>query len=303
LATAFFSTVLHWIYSSWRPALIFDKACFKEHFGFGYKMTLSGLLDTVYQNLYLIIIGKFFSAGQLGFYSRADSISQLPISNISTAINKVTYPMFAGIADDVVKLKSVYRKLMQQVLYWNAPVLIYLCVIAQPLFHFMLTDKWLPAVPYFKILCLCGIMYPLHAYNLNILKVLGKSTLFLRLEVIKKVLSVVGILSFISFGIYGLLYFQLFFNVVAYLINSAYSGRLIHYPVKEQIEDILPILALAGILGFSCYLLEAFLAHIGVHDLVQIMIIGAYYAVSYYAFSLVIKLPAIKVFNQLILKR
>ncbi|WPU95293.1 lipopolysaccharide biosynthesis protein [Mucilaginibacter sabulilitoris] len=303
LCTSFLSTAMHWIYSSWRPALLFDKECFKNHFHFGYKMTLSGLLDTIYQNLYLIIIGKYFSAAQLGYYSRADSISQLPIGNISSAINKVTYPMFAKISNDVVQLKSVYKRLMQQVIFWNAPIMIFLCVIAEPLFRFLLTDKWLPAVPYFKILCICGIMYPLHAYNLNVLKVLGKSALFLRLEIVKKVLSVIGIFSFISFGIYGLLYFQLFFNFVAYYINSIYSGKLIDYPVKEQIEDILPILILAGSIGVGCYFLDLLLAQLFTPDLIRIAVIAVCYSMLYYAFSLLIKLSAMKDFKQLILKK
>lgn len=303
ICTSFLSTAMHWIYSSWRPSLLFDRECFKKHFSFGYKMTLSGMLDTLYQNIYLIIIGKYFSAVQLGFYSRADTISQLPIGNISAAVNKVTYPMFAEIAHDVVQLKNVYKKLMQQVLFWNAPILIFLCVIAEPLFRFLLTDKWLPAVPYFKILCICGIMYPLHAYNLNILKVLGKSALFLKLEVVKKVLSLVGILSFISFGIYGLLYFQLFFNFVAYYINSIYSGKLIAYPVKEQVEDILPILILAGSIGVACYFLDMLLVHLFIPDLIRMVIIGICYSLLYYAFSLLIKLTAINDFKQLILKK
>ncbi|MDB5031896.1 lipopolysaccharide biosynthesis protein [Mucilaginibacter sp.] len=303
LCTSFLSTAMHWITSDWRPALIFDKKCFKNHLNFGYKMTLSGILDTVYQNLYLIIIGKYFSASQLGFYSRADAVSQLPIGNISTAINKAAYPMFAEISDDVVKLKNVYKKLMQQVLFWNAPSLIFLCVIARPLFHLLLTDKWLPAVPYFQILCISGIMYPLHSYNLNVLKVLGKSALFLRLEVIKKILSVIGILSFIQFGIYGLLYFQLAFNFVGYYINSIYSGKLIFYPIKEQIADILPILLLAGAIGALCFFFNLILTNLLMPDLPLIILTGASYAVLYLASSLIIKLQALTDFNQLILKR
>lgn len=303
LFSSFLSTLFHWVYSPWRPALLFDRECFRKHFHFGYKMTLSAILDTIYQNIYLIIIGKFFSPSQLGFYSRADSVSQLPISNISSAVNRAAYPMFAEISGDVVKLKNVYKRLMQQVLFWNAPVLIFLAVIAEPLFRLLLTDKWLPAVPYFRLLCISGIMYPLHAYNLNVLKVMGKSSLFLKLEVIKKVLSVIGILSVISFGIYGLLYFQLFFNFVAYYINSIYSGRLINYPVREQIEDILPILVLAGLLGLACYVIDLSLVHFSMPDPARIMIIGIFFILIYITLSRAIKLPAITDFKQLILKR
>jgi O-antigen/teichoic acid export membrane protein len=303
LCTSFLSTAMHWLTSDWRPAWVFDKHCFKKHIDFGYKMTLSSILDTIYQNLYLIIIGKYFSAIQLGFYSRADSVSQLPIGNISAAINKATYPMFAEISGDVVKLKKVYKKLMQQVLFWNAPSLIFLSLIARPLFHILLTDKWLPAVPYFQILCISGIMYPLHSYNLNVLKVLGKSALFLRLEIVKKVLSVIGILSFIRFGIYGLLYFQLGFNFVAYYINSIYSGRLISYPVKEQITDILPTLLLAGTVGAVCFMFNIILTGFLIPDLLLIILTAASYSVLYLASGLIIKLQALTDFNQLILKR
>jgi O-antigen/teichoic acid export membrane protein len=303
LLTSFLSTVIHWLYSTWRPALLFDIKRFKNHFYFGYKMTISNLLDTIYQDFYLIVIGRYFSASQLGFYSRADSLSQFPISNISAAINKVAYPMFAEISEDTIQLKNVYKRLIQQVLFWNAPVLVLLSVIAEPLFEFLLTDKWLPAVPYFKILCISGIMYPLHAYNLNILKVLGKSTLYLKLEIIKKVLSITIVLIVIQFGIYGLLYFQLFFNFIAYYINSIYSGKLISYPVQEQIKDILPTLTLAGTLGICCYLLEQYLDHVLVSGILKMSLTSISFILLYYAFSSFLKITAMKDFNQLILKR
>ncbi|MDB5060856.1 MAG: capsule biosynthesis protein CapK [Mucilaginibacter sp.] len=303
LLTSFLSTAMHWLYSSWRPALLFDIKRFKNHFYFGYKMTISNLLDTIYQNFYLIVIGKYFSTSQLGFYSRAESLSQFPISNISAAINKVAYPMFAEISEDTKQLKNVYKRLIQQVLFWNAPVLVLLSVIAEPLFKFLLTDKWLPAVPYFKILCISGIMYPLHAYNLNILKVLGKSTLFLKIEIIKKILCITIVLIIIQFGMYGLLYFQLFFNFIAYYINSIYSGKLISYPVQEQIKDILPTLTLAGTLGICCYLLEQYLDHVLVSEILKMSLTSISFILLYYAFSSFFKISAIKDFNQLILKK
>jgi O-antigen/teichoic acid export membrane protein len=304
LFQSFLSTVMHWIYSGWVPDLIFDKSSFKRHFHFGYKMTLTGLLDIIYKNIYILIIGKNYSAAQLGFYARADSISQLPISNISAVINKVTYPMFASIADDDKKLKTVYKKLMEQVLFWNAPVLILLAVIARPLFSFLLTDKWLPAVPYFQVLCLAGIMYPLHSYNLNILKVRGRSDLILKLEFIKKGLCIAGIFCVVPFGIYGLLYFQLLFNFAGYYINSIYSGKLIGYPLKEQIRDLFPILTTAAFAGIFCYLTDVlFLQHLQLTDLLRMIVNGLCFFSVYMGSSLMLKLAPIHEFKQLILKR
>lgn len=304
LLNAFISTLLHWFFSKWRPMILFDYKRFKKHFNYGYKLTLSGLLDKLYQNIYTIIIGKFYSPAQLGFYARADSTSQLPIGIISMAINKVTFPLFVKIADDGGQLVKVYRKVMLQVLFWMTPVLVSLCVIAEPLFRLMLTEKWLPAAPYFQILCISGIMFPLSAYNLNILKVKGKSNLFLKLEIIKKVISVIGIICVFPFGIYGLLYFQLFFSFFGFYINSIYSAKFINYPIGEQIMDILPTLVLASTVGLICYFLDRQL-HLKYHfnDLFRIVTVGLIYFIGYLGLSFFIKLSAIIEFKQLILRR
>lgn len=301
---SFLTSIFHWIYSGWRPSLIFDRDCFRKHFHFGYKMSLSGLLEVIYRNIYVLIIGKNYSVTQLGFYARADSISQLPTTNISVAINKVTYPMFASISHDSVKLKIVYKKLMQQVVFWNALILVLSAVIAEPLFRFLLTDKWLPAVPYFQILCISGIFYPLHAYNLNILKVKGRSDLLLKLEFFKKTISVIGILSVIPFGIYGLLYFQLLFNLLACYINSIYSGRLINYPVKEQLTDILPTLILTACTGLFCSFLDVFLLNkFQLPDLGRLIIDSAFFFSFYLSLSHLMQFNAMYDFKQLVLRR
>lgn len=303
LCSSALSTVIHWTTSNWRPTLVFDLDSFRKHFSFGYKMTISGLIDSIYQNLYLIIIGKYFSVAQLGLYARADSMAQLPISNISAAVSNVTYPLFAEIKHDMVKLKEVYKKMMQQVIFWNAPLLILLIVIAAPLFDILLTNKWADAVPMFRILCLGGIMYPLHAYNLNILKVLGEGALFLRLEIIKKILSVIGVFLFISFGIYGLLYFQLFFSFAAYYFNSIYSGRLIYYPAREQLEDILPMLLVAALIGGFSFWLDHYLITHAINAYLRIGFLSTLYLGLYGAVAILSKASALTDFNQLILKR
>ena len=303
ITSALVSTLLHWYYSAWRPRFIFNQKSFKKHFYFGYKMTLSGLLDTLYQNIYTIIIGKFYVAAQLGYYSRAQTLSQLPIGIISTSVNKVAYPMFSSISNDNEKLKSAYKKLMQQVLFWNAPGLVYLAIIANPLISVLLTDKWLPAVPYFQILCLAGIMYPLHSYNLNILKVKGASGQYLKLEVIKKVIMVIGIVCVIPFGIMGLLYFQLFFSVFGYYINSIYSGKLINYPLMEQVKDIWPILFLSSFLGFTVYFFDQLTFSYYSNQFLRIFISGLLYGSLYLTVSHLFNLTPLANLKQIILKK
>ncbi len=303
LLNSLISTVLYWFFSKWRPILLFDLVSFKKHFNYGYKLTISSLLDKLYQNIYTIIIGKFYAPAQLGFYSRAESISHLPIGVISTAINKVTLPMFAKIAQDSEQLVNVYRRVMLQVIFWMAPILVALSVIAEPLFRLMLTEKWLPAVPYFQILCIAGVMYPISAYNLNVLKVKGRTDLFLRLEVAKKVLCVIGIICVLPFGIYGLLYLHLFFSFASFYINSIYTIRFINYPILKQIEDISPTLIVSGVVGIGCYFLDQFLARNHFNDLFRIILIGLSYFTGYFALGYLIKLSAIIDFKKSVLTK
>jgi len=256
LVSSFLGSLQLWIYSKWIPSLVFNIEKFKDHFNYGYKLTLSELLDTIFSNIYLIIIGKFFSSAQVGFYTRAQTMKQLPVNNISNALNKVTFPLFVSIQDDNVRLKKVYKQLMQMVIFIIAPVLIFLGVLAEPTFRLLFTEKWLPAVPYFQILCATGILYPIHAYNLNILKVKGRSDLFLKLDIIKKTLIVIGIIIGIQFGIYGLLYAQVILSVSAFLINSYYTDKFISYSAWEQLKDILPTIIISGISGLIIWFVD-----------------------------------------------
>lgn len=297
------STIQIWIRTGWKPHLVFDKERFKYHFHFGYKLALSGLLNTIYDNVYNLIIGRYFSAIELGYYTRAQSYKQMPVSSISAALDKVTFPMFSSIQDDDVRLKMAYKRLMQQVLFWVSSILILLGVIAQPLFRWMLTDKWLPAVPYFQILCVAGIMYPLHSYNLNILKVKGRSDLFLKIEVIKKMVITIGILCAIPFGIYGLLVFQVVSSIFFFIINSWYSGKMINYPIKEQIEDIGPIFLLSCISGVCVFVFDGLIMKYHGNDLSRMLTDSLLFYSILILTSYYLKISALTDFKRLILKR
>jgi O-antigen/teichoic acid export membrane protein len=265
---------------------------------------MSGLLNTVFSNIYNIIIGKFFSATQLGYYTRAQTLQMFPVTNIATALNKVTYPMFASIQHDNAKLKTAYKKLMQQVIFWIAPLMVYLSIVAEPLFRFVLTDKWLPAVPYFQILCFSGILYPLHAYNLNILNVKGRSDLFFKLEIYKKIFISIGIGGALYFGIYGLLIFQLISSLFAFGVNTSYSGKMIDYPAKEQVKDILPLIGIAFAVGALLFFLNKFvIVPFHLHDLISIITVGILYWILYLVINWRLRISAVTDFRQLILKK
>lgn len=304
LVQAFLFTVQHWIFTGWRPSLIFDWGCLKYHFKFGYKLTLSGLLNAIYQNLYNLIIGKYFSATQLGYYTRAQTMQMFPVQNLSAALNKVTYPMFATIQEDDKRLKNVYRRLMQQVVFWVTPIMIVLVIIAEPLFRMLLTEKWLPAVPYFQVLCASGVLFPLHFYNLNILNVKGRSDLYFRLEIVKKAFTTIGVFCVIPFGIYGLLYFQVLSSVFSFVVNSWYSGRLIDFSLQDQLRELLPIFLLAILPGALSWALDRYILQpLNAGDIARILTVGAAYFSLYLSMSYLTRMTVIIDLRQLVFKR
>ena len=301
ISQSLLSTVQLWFRTRWVPSFVFNWTKFRYHLKFGYKLTISGLLDTVFTNIYQIIIGRFFVPAEVGFYTRADSLKQLPVTNMSAALNKVAYPLFAIIQNDTGRLKNGYKQIMQMVIFVVAPVLVIMGVLAEPLFRFLFTEKWLPAVPYFQILCLTGILYPLHSYNLNILNVKGRSDLFLKLEVVKKILVVVVILVSINFGILGLIWGQVIASVLAFFINTHYSGRFINYNAWQQIKDILPLIMLAFAAGFFVWWLDYRLNNYS--DILRLIIGGFAGLVIYIGFSLLFKIESLKEFKRIILRK
>lgn len=303
IASSVLVTTQFWIYSKWTPSFVFNIVKFKDHFNFGYKLSLSGLLNKILNNIYLIVIGKFFSASQVGFYTRAETMKHLPVTNISNALNKVTYPLFASIQEDDLRLKRVYKQLMQMVVFIIAPVLIFLGVLAEPTFRFLFTEKWLPAVPYFQILCVTGILYPIHAYNLNILKVKGRSDLFLKLEVFKTIIIALTIIISLRFGILALLYGQIFISIAAFLINTYYTGKFIKYTAWQQLKDITPIILLAVFSGALMFVFDYYLKSYDQKDFTRILggsIIGL---LVYLALAQVLRFKSLNDIKKILIKK
>lgn len=291
--------IQHWMYSSWRPSFAFDMQKFKYHFGFGVNMTLSALLEVIFSNLYSIIIGKKYSTEDLGYYNRADSLKQLPISNIATTLNKVTFPLFAKIGNDDERLRHSYRELQMLVMFVIAPLVGIMIVAAEPLIRFLYTDKWLPAVPYFKILCIAGLLYPIHAYNLNILQIKGRSDLFLRLEVIKKIIIVVVIAVCLNFGIIALVWGQVFISILSLFVNTYYTGRYLNYPIYKQLYDLSTSILIASSIGIGLWLLDGQYL-VNQSDLLRILTITVIFLVLYMAVSVMMKRNELKLIKALI---
>ena len=249
-------TLQLWFWSQWRPSWVFNRKKLNYHFNYGVKLMLSGILNVIFTNAYTIIIGKFFAPAQVGFYNRAQTLQMLPVNSISSIVTKVSFPLFSSIQNDDVRLKSIYKRIMQMVVFLVTPTLILMAVLGEPLFRLLYTEKWVRAVPYFQILCVTGILYPINLYNLQILNVKGRSDLFLKLEVFKKIIVVMVILVSFQFGIYGLLYGSVLTSVIAFFINTHYSGKFLNYPAWEQTKDLLPIIGLGILTGAVVYFLD-----------------------------------------------
>lgn len=249
-------TIQIWIYAKWRPLFKFNKVKAQSLFSFGWKLMLSGVLNTVFQNSYKVIIGKFFPLSMVGFYENADNLVRVPSNTFTAALKKVLFPAFSNIQEDNQRLKIGLRKINQQVLFWVCPVFTFAAVLGEPLFYFLFGDKWVPAVPYFQWLCIVGIFIPVNSYNLNIVNVKGRSDIFLTLGVIKNIFTVIGIFLAIPFGIEILLLSQVLTYVLFCLVNAFYSGKFIKYSVVDQITDITPILVLSVISGTLVFVIN-----------------------------------------------
>jgi len=254
-----FMSGLLWLWNKWRPSIIFSGASFKELFGFGSKLMASGLIDTVYQNIYYLIIGKFFSAKELGYYTRANNFSMLPTQIMTGVIQRVSYPVLSTLQDNGERLKAAYKKLIKSTMLISFVLMFGLAAVARPLVITLIGEKWSSSIGYLQLLCFTAMLYPLHVLNLNMLKVKGRSDFVLRLEIIKKILVVPTIILGILLGIKIMIVGMIMNSIVAYFLNSYWSGKMIKYPPQEQISDIAPAFMVALIMGLSVFLLGLYL--------------------------------------------
>lgn len=256
LSSQVLSTILLWHFNKWVPNLSFSRESFHRLFGFGWKMMLSGLLDTVWKELYQVVVGKFYSPATLGQYTRAKQFSTLFSSNLTSVIQRVTYPVLSNIQDDKERMVSAYRRIIKVTMFVTAISMFFLGAISEPLLYCLIGSKWYEASVYLPLICISGSLYPLHAINLNMLQVQGRSDLFLGLEVIKKIIGLAPLTVCIIWGILPMLYVNLLTGSIAFFLNSYYSGKLIGYSSWMQVKDIAPSYAVAIAMALSVFFLK-----------------------------------------------
>ena len=292
------NTLLLFILTRWRPKLIFSKKSFNSLFSFGSKLLFSGLLNAVFNNIYLIVIGKFYNVKELGYYTRANQFQQLPSETITVILQRVTFPVLSSIQDQKKKLEHYYKKFIRFSAFIIFPLMIGLAVTASPLIIVVLTDKWINAAPFLQLLCFVGVLYPIHAINLNVLKVKGRSDLFLKLEIYKKLLIAITVLITFSFGVKALIIGQIVCSIISLYLNTYYSKKLIDYSFFNQIKDLIPVLLVSLLMGFTVFASIYFITS-NMLKLLTALFVGP---LSYYILTFVFKFEEVKEINKFIVK-
>ena len=247
-----------WIYNNWKPKLEFSLRSFRELFGFGWKLLVAGLLDSIWKELYQVIIGKKYMASTLGLYTRAQQFTNLFSTNITQVVQRVSYPALAEIQDDKGHLKEAYKRVIKVTMLVTFLLMMGLAGVSKNFIYCLIGEKWMACVPMLQILCFQMMLFPLHAINLNMLQVQGRSDLFLKLEVIKKIVAIVPLLLGIFIGIYWMLIGSVITGLIAYYLNAYYSGPYLNYSIKEQVIDILPSFLIALFVGVLLYFIGLF---------------------------------------------
>jgi teichuronic acid exporter len=250
--------LLLWTFSKFKFDLKFSFPSLKGLFSYGSKLLLAGLIDAIFVNIYYVIIAKIYSSATLGYFSRARHFMEMSVLSLNEILTKVTFPVFALIQDDEDKLKRVYRKTIKLIAFFTFPFLLGLVVVADPFIRVLLTEKWLPVVPMLRLLCISGMIYPLQSLNLNLIKAKGKSALFLWLEIIQKVLISIAIVLTYKQGVMSLIYGQVIVSLFSYLLNAILSGRIIHYYLLEQFNDLMPIMLITIISAGAAFGIKFF---------------------------------------------
>ena len=247
-------TITFWLVSPWKPGLVFCFKSLKSLFKYGSKLLLSAIIDTFYLNIYGLIIGKLFSPADLGFYDRGRTLPNLLMNTVNGTVSVVMFPVFSVIQDDPVRLKAAAKRALTTICTVTLPLMFGLAAVAEPFTRVLLTDKWLPCVPYLRIMCFVYATVPIHVSNLQILNAIGRSDIFLKLEIIKKIIITIAILVTFKYGVLAMVYGQLVSSIVAVFLNSYYSGKFVNYPTSEQLKDLLPMGVLAAIMAGIVYI-------------------------------------------------
>ena len=290
LSNVAINTAILWITVKWRPKKMFSLERLKGLLSFGWKLLVSALLDTGYSNLRNLIIGKVYSTADLAYYDQGDKFPKVIVTNINTSIDSVLLPSMSSEQDDRERVKNMTRRAIKTSTYIMAPLMMGLAFCAKPVVTLVLTEKWLPCVPFLRIFCITYMFWPVHTANLNAIKAMGHSDWFLKLEIIKAVFCLAALLATVNFGVTAIAYSALFTSAASQIINAWPNKKLLGYGYLEQVRDFAPGILLAVAKGVCVY----FIGCIPLPTAVTLVIQVVSGAVIYFGASYVLKLEEFK---------
>ena len=295
LSNTTIDTLILWLTVKWRPKKMFSWERLKELLSYGWKLLVSALLDTVYNNIRSLIIGKLYSSADLAYYDQGKKFPNVIVTNINTSIDSVLLPTMSNAQDDRAHVKSMTRRSIKTSTYIMAPMMMGLTFCADPIVRLVLTDKWFPCVPFLRIFCITYMFYPIHTANLNAIKAMGRSDYFLKLEIAKKIVGMILLVSTMWFGVMAMAYSLLISTLASMIINSWPNKELLGYSFKEQMLDIFPGILLALLMG----VVISFVQLLGLFSVVTLLIqiplgaaiyVGASYALKIESFEYLLQI-------------
>lgn len=285
LLAGMFTLLIAWLVVRWLPKYGWSKESFKYLWGYGNKIMFSAIIENLYSNIAPVFIGKYYSPAQLGIYNRAQGYASMPSQNITGAINNVSFPVLSKMQDDTEKLAYNYRRMLRLSAFVIFPIMLMLSALARPLVITMITEKWEHSIIFLQIMCFSMMWYPIHAINLNLLMVKGRSDLFFRLEIIKKITGISILLITLPMGLVPFCYGGIFSSMVALIINTYYTGKLIHIGYIKQMKDLLPIFSLSMFVWILIHISNYFISNY----IVQLIVGGSVGLIVYLGFAFLFK--------------
>ena len=292
------NTAILWLTVGWKPRRIFSLERLKSLVSYGWKILVSGLLDTVYLKLYQLVVGLRYTEADLAFYNKADQMPLLLVENINNSIDSVLLPVLSAEQDSCESVRAMTQRAIKTSTYIMMPLMAGLAVCAEPLIRLLLTEKWLPCVPYMRIFCIVYAFYPLHTANLSAIKAMGRSDIFLKLELLKELVSIVLLLITMRYGVYAIALGLLVSSVASQIINSWPNRKLLGYTYPQQLRDMAPAILLSLVMAACVWLVSK----LGLSDLVTLLIQVPLGAALYVGVSAALKLESFSFLLEVIRK-
>lgn len=288
LLNAAVNTAILWLTVGWKPKLAFSFSRLAGLISYGWKLLVSALLDTGYNKLYQLVVGIVYSSADLAYYNKADQLPVLVVENINSSIDSVLLPVLSAEQDQRLVVREMTRRAIKMSTYVMMPMMAGLAACAEPLVRLLLTEKWLPCVPYMQIFCVCYAFYPLHTANLNAIKAMGRSDMFLYLELIKKAVGILALVITMRMGVLYMALSRIFTGILSQLINAFPNKKLLDYPYQEQLKDMAPAILMSVAMGGAVYLLTL----LGLNDFITLAIQLSAGVVMYVAMSMIFKIDS-----------